>query len=92
MASGGYPQKYAKGFEIFIPNDVKDHVYVAGAEIKDGKTVTSGGRVLGVTAIADGLENAIDESYALTKQISFEGAYYRNDIGARALKALVKEK
>ncbi len=92
MASGGYPQKYAKGFEIFIPENVKDNVYVAGAEIKDGKTVTSGGRVLGVTAVADGLKNAIDASYALTKQITFEGAYYRNDIGARALKALVEDK
>ncbi len=92
MASGGYPQKYAKGFEIFIPDSVKDHVYVAGAEIKDGKTVTSGGRVLGVTAIADALKNAIDASYAITKQITFEGAYYRNDIGARALKALVEDK
>lgn len=92
LASKGYPQKYAKGFEITIPDSVKDNVYVAGAEIKDGKVVTNGGRVLGVTAIADGLKNAIDESYSLVKQISFEGAYCRSDIGARALKAITEEK
>ena len=79
-------------FEITIPDNVKDNVYVAGAEIKDGKVVTNGGRVLGVTAVADGLKNAIDASYALVKQISFEGAYCRSDIGARALKAITEEK
>lgn len=92
MASGGYPQKYAKGYEISIPCAVKDCVYVAGAEIKDGKTVTSGGRVLGVTAVADTLKNAVDKAYEITKSITFSGAYYRNDIGARALKALLEDK
>ena len=92
LASKGYPQKYAKGFEITIPDSVKDNVYVAGAEVKDGKVVTNGGRVLGVTAVADGLKNAIDASYSLVKQISFEGAYCRSDIGARALKAITEEK
>lgn len=87
MASNGYPEKYGKGFEITIPDSVADNVYVAGAAIKDGKLVTSGGRVLGVTAIASGLSEAIDASYKMVKEISFENAYYRKDIGARALKA-----
>ncbi|MBQ9848831.1 MAG: phosphoribosylamine--glycine ligase [Clostridia bacterium] len=87
MASNGYPEKYGKGFEITIPDSVADNVYVAGASIKDGKLVTSGGRVLGVTAIASGLSEAIDASYKMVKEISFENAYYRKDIGARALKA-----
>ena len=87
MASNGYPEKYGKGFEITIPDSVADNVYVAGASIKDGKLVTSGGRVLGVTAIASGLSEAIDASYKMVKELSFENAYYRKDIGARALKA-----
>ncbi len=87
MASGGYPSSYPKGFEINIPEEVADSVYVAGAEIKDGVLVTSGGRVLGVTAVADTLENAIAASYEKTEKINFEGAFYRRDIGARALKA-----
>ena len=58
-----------------------------GAAIKDGNLVTSGGRVLGVTAVADTLGNAIEASYARVKKIKFGNAYYRNDIGARAIKA-----
>ncbi len=87
MASKGYPQSYEKGFEMSIPEEISDTVYVAGAAIKNGKLVTNGGRVLGATAVADSLENAIDEAYKLVSKISFEGAYYRHDIGARALKA-----
>ncbi len=87
MASNGYPSKYEKGFEMSIPEEIWDKVYVAGAAIKDNKLVTNGGRVLGATAIADSLENAISDSYKLVKQISFTNAYYRNDIGAKALKA-----
>ncbi len=87
MASKGYPQKYDKGFEMTIPDDIKDSVYVAGASLKDGKLLTNGGRVLGATAVSDTLEDAINDAYKLVKQISFENAYYRNDIGARALKA-----
>ena len=52
-----------------------------------GQLVTSGGRVLGVTAVADSLKEAIDASYAMAEKIRFEGAYKRSDIGARALKA-----
>lgn len=88
MASDGYPEKYAKGFEIDIPDAVADNVYVAGAAQKAGKLLTSGGRVLGVTAVADDLKSAIDKSYSLVKEIKFGNAYYRKDIGARAMKAL----
>ncbi len=87
MASNGYPSAYEKGFEMTIPETVADTVYVAGASLKDGKLLTNGGRVLGVTAVADTLSAAIEEAYARVKTISFENAYYRNDIGARALKA-----
>ena len=87
MASGGYPTAYKKGFEINIPNDIAGSVYVAGAEKKDGKLLTSGGRVLGVTATADTLETAIKTAYEKTERISFEGAFYRRDIGAKALAA-----
>ena len=87
MASDGYPEKYAKGFEITIPDAVSDNVYVAGAAMKDGKLLPSGGRVLGVTATADDLKSAIDGAYSLVKEISFDNAYYRKDIGARAMKA-----
>lgn len=87
MASGGYPEKYEKGYEIEIPADVADNVYVAGAVIKDGKLVTSGGRVLGVTACADTLEKSIKKAYNSVEKIKFRGAYYRRDIGAKALKA-----
>ena len=91
MASDGYPEKYEKGYEISIPADVSDKVYVAGATIKDGKLVTSGGRVLGVTATAECLECAIKGAYANTEKISFGNAYYRHDIGQRALMALTEK-
>ena len=89
MASEGYPVAYEKGFEITIPAKTLDHVYVAGAKLEDGpdgKLLTSGGRVLGVTAVADTLQAAIDASYDLVKTITFKNAYYRRDIGAKALK------
>ena len=92
MASNGYPEKYKKGYEITIPSEIKDSVYVAGAEIKDGRLVTSGGRVLGAVATADNLENAINKSYSLVEKISFENAYYRRDIGKRALACFKGEK
>ena len=88
MASEGYPASYEKGFEISIPEAVRDSVYVAGAKLEEGKLLTSGGRVLGVTAVADDLKSAVQDAYALTEQLSFGNAYYRHDIGARALRAL----
>ena len=87
MASEGYPVAYEKGYEIDIPEEVSDSVYVAGAALKDGKLVTSGGRVLGVTAVSDTLERAIKEAYAKVDKIHFDNQYYRTDIGSRALKA-----
>ncbi len=90
VASNGYPQSYESGFEMDIPAEVADSVYVAGAKIRDGKLVTAGGRVLGVTAVEDTLEGAIKSAYKKTEKVKFENAYYRRDIGAKALKA-VKE-
>ena len=85
MASDGYPEKYAKGYEITIPDDVKDSVYVAGAALKEGRLVTSGGRVLGAVMTAEDLKSAIDGAYKLVDKIHFDNSYYRHDIGARAL-------
>ncbi|MCD7804333.1 MAG: phosphoribosylamine--glycine ligase [Oscillospiraceae bacterium] len=87
MASKGYPVAYEKGYEITIPEDVAPNVYVAGAALKDGKLVTSGGRVLGVTATADSLPEAIEKAYQLTEKIHFDNQYMRKDIGKRALEA-----
>lgn len=88
MASDGYPASYEKGFEITIPDDVADHVYVAGAKLSDGKLLTSGGRVLGVTAVSKDLKSALEESYAMVEKVKFDNAYFRHDIGQKALKAL----
>ena len=85
MASEGYPVKYEKGYEINIPEEISGNVYVAGAELKDGKLLTNGGRVLGVTAVEENLKSAIDASYKLVDKISFGNAFYRHDIGAKAL-------
>ncbi len=87
MASEGYPVSYEKGFEMTIPEKIADSVYVAGAKLKDGKLLTNGGRVLGVTAVADSLEGAIEASYKKVGEISFGNAYYRHDIGQKALAA-----
>ena len=85
LASKGYPGSYGKGYEITIPESVRPNVYVAGAALKDGKLVTSGGRVLGVTAVAETLPEAVKDAYALAEQVTFENRYMRSDIGRRAL-------
>ena len=85
MASAGYPSKYETGFEITMPND--KNIYVAGAKVKDGRLVTGGGRVLGVTETAPTLKEAVDRAYETVKSVHFENAYYRKDIGKRALMA-----
>ena len=87
MASKGYPEAYEKGYEITIPDDLLDSTYVAGAVLKDEKLLTNGGRVLGVTSIDDSLKGAIENSYKKVENIKFDNRYYRNDIGAKALKA-----
>ena len=86
MASNGYPQKYDSGFEIKMPQD--KNIYVAGAKLEDGKLLTAGGRVLGVTENAPTLKQAIDKAYATVKLVSFDNAYYRTDIGQKALKGV----
>ncbi|MBQ5441541.1 MAG: phosphoribosylamine--glycine ligase [Firmicutes bacterium] len=84
MASKGYPLQYEKGFEITMPDD--KNIYVAGAKLsEDGKLLTNGGRVLGVTETGDSLKEAIDRAYETVKSVHFENAYYRKDIGQRAL-------
>lgn len=90
MASGGYPKSYPKGIEITgLSNGQLDGVtvYHAGTKLQDNELVTSGGRVLGVTALGDTLENALKKSYDAVGKIHFEGAHYRRDIGKRALEA-----
>ena len=90
MASGGYPKSYPKGIEMTgLSNGQLDGVtvYHAGTKLQDNKLVTSGGRVLGVTALGDTLENALKKSYDAVEKIHFEGAHYRRDIGKRALEA-----
>ena len=88
LASKGYPGSYGKGYEITIPERLRQNVYVAGAVLKDGKLETGGGRVLGVTAVAKTLPEAVKDAYTMAEQVTFENRYYRKDIGARALKAV----
>ncbi len=87
MASNGYPQKYETGFELDIPKNIDGEVYIAGAKLENEKLLTSGGRVLGVTAVADTLKEAVEKAYSLVSEINFKNAYYRHDIGKRALAA-----
>ena len=90
MASSGYPVKYEKGFAIEIPEDVED-VYIAGAKLsEDGRLLTNGGRVLGVTERGKDIREAIEKAYRSVERISFDNAFYRKDIGKRALAALEK--
>lgn len=88
MASGGYPGNYEKGKVINGLNDAENTgaiVFHAGTEEKDGNIVTSGGRVLGVTAVADTYKDCIENAYAGVEKIHFDGAHFRRDIGARLL-------
>ena len=89
LASKGYPGKYEGGCPLAFPADREDlKVYVAGAKEQDGSLVSAGGRVLGVTALADTLQEAVDKAYAAAAQVDFAGGFYRRDIGKRALEAL----
>lgn len=85
MASEGYPSNYKKGYKINVPKELSDSVFVAGAELKDGELVTSGGRVLGVVSVEENLKEAVKSAYKKVNDISFENAFYRKDIGKRAL-------
>ena len=88
MASDGYPQKYEKGFEIKVNDSFDAELFIAGAKEQDEKLLTNGGRVLGVTAVAGTLPEAIKKAYKEVENVSFDNAYYRSDIGKRALEAL----
>lgn len=92
IASGGYPKSYPKGIEITgLENGQAEGVtvYHAGTAIKDGKLVTAGGRVLGVTALGNDLQQALDKAYSAVDKIDFENKHFRKDIGQRALKAVL---
>ena len=88
VASEGYPVSYEKGYEITIPQALNDRVYVAGAKREGNQLLTNGGRVLGVTAVKDTLKEAVAAAYEAVSEIRFDNAYYRHDIGQKALKAL----
>lgn len=92
MASGGYPQSYPKGLAISGLDEKGQvdgaFVYHAGTAFKDGKFLTNGGRVLGITCNALTLQGALDKSYTAVSKISWDNAHFRKDIGQRALKAL----
>ena len=87
MASNGYPGSYETGFPITIPSSLDGDVFVAGAKLKDDQLVTSGGRVLGVTAVGDSIQSAIQKAYEQVSQVNFTNAYFRTDIGQKALQA-----
>ena len=80
-ASGGYPGDYKKGIEISGTDELSQSLFISGAEKKDGLFFTKSGRVLSVTALADTLSEASDLAYKEISKISFEGIYYRTDIG-----------
>lgn len=88
MASGGYPQKYETGKEISGLDATKATVYHAGTKLQEGKLLSSGGRVLGVTMTGDTLEEAIKNAYTEVAKIGFEKAFFRKDIGSAALKLM----
>ena len=89
LASSGYPKKYETGFPIDLPEHPKHgaEIYIAGAKRKDGAVVTGGGRVLGVTAVAPTLAEAVRNAYDAAGDVHFENAFMRHDIGRRALAA-----
>ncbi len=88
LASQGYPQKYQTGFPLSIEPEALPHAYVAGAKLDgEGRLLTGGGRVIGLTAVEDTLSQAIEEAYRLAGKVHFENAYCRRDIGQRALRA-----
>ncbi len=91
LASGGYPGRYEKGKEIFGLDEngqtESATVYHAGTKLENGKFYTNGGRVLGVSAMGATLKEALKNAYAAAEKICFDGAFYRKDIGRRALEA-----
>lgn len=92
MASKGYPVKYESGFKITVDDDFDDNLYIAGAKLNGDVVITAGGRVLGVVAVEKDLVSAVKKSYTSVKKVHFDNAFYRNDIGAKALKVLKEGK
>ena len=92
MASRGYPQSYEKGFEMVIEAEAAPCAYVAGAKLESGRLLTNGGRVIGLTAVADSLGEAIEKSYKLVEKVHFDNAFFRHDIGQRAMRAFEEVK
>ena len=91
LASKGYPGEYEKGKVITGLDETKNLkdavIFHAGTSIRDGKVVTSGGRVLGVTALSDTIESTINRAYSVVHMVKFDGMHYRSDIGRKALKS-----
>lgn len=87
LASKGYPLQYQTGFSLTLPDEKDVSCFVAGAKRTEAGLVTAGGRVVGVTALAETLDEAIAKAYEGAKQVQFENAYYRTDIGAAAQRA-----
>jgi phosphoribosylamine--glycine ligase len=87
LASGGYPGSYRTGCEIVGLDHLESDTFAfhAGTALKEGKLVTAGGRVLGVTAVADDLKGAVAKAYQGVNKIHFKDVHYRTDIAARAL-------
>ena len=82
LVSGGYPENYEKGKEITGIEKVTDSlIFHAGTKNNNGKLTTNGGRVIAVTSFSDTIENALEKSFENANQITFEGKYYRKDIG-----------
>ncbi len=91
LASKGYPVKYQSGYEIVLPEIGENReIYVAGAEARDGKLLSHGGRVLGCVAVEDTLDKAVAEAYKVADAVRFDNGFCRRDIGKRALDALKK--
>jgi len=88
MSAGGYPGDYQKGNEISGLKEANENatIFHAGTALDDGKVLTAGGRVLGVTALGTDLQNAVDNAYAAVEKISWKDAFYRKDIAHRELK------
>ena len=86
LASKGYPTKYESGFELNLPEtDDSTEIFVAGAKKDGDKLLSAGGRVLGVTAVADNLKSAVEKAYETADKVGFENGFCRRDIGKRAL-------
>jgi phosphoribosylamine--glycine ligase len=90
VASRGYPEKFETGCELMLPDEEGEgvNIYVAGARLENGRLRTSGGRVLGVTAVGRNLTEAVEKAYRAAEKVRFENAFYRRDIGKRALEAM----